>query len=217
MRGSSRRRGSQSTYQARSVTIDENGEEIIRLKKVIQVKTGASLKLREEMNEKAKELRPHMHDGHLKPAPAVPQSGLRFLCNIQSEIFRGNSNVFDLNGAVVMDRASGNPTRSGRSSQSLTSTAASSSRTRAKALSSFQVDTERVSSVRGTRTSRTLKPSGISEARPLNVNDNTQVRFRNAKDGTYLNLSGGSTANHTAFLTYIGHGGANQAFKLWKH
>lgn len=74
MRGSSRRRGSQSTYQARSVTIDENGEEIIRLKKVIQVKTGASLKLREEMNEKAKELRPHMHDGHLKPAPAVPQS-----------------------------------------------------------------------------------------------------------------------------------------------
>ncbi|CVK97802.1 uncharacterized protein FPRN_10798 [Fusarium proliferatum] len=50
-----------------------------------------------------------------------------------------------------------------------------------------------------------------------NVNDNTQVRFRNAKDGTYLDLSGGSTANHTAFLTYIGHGGANQAFKLWKH
>ncbi|KAF5600451.1 hard-surface inducible [Fusarium pseudoanthophilum] len=50
-----------------------------------------------------------------------------------------------------------------------------------------------------------------------NVTDSTQVRFRNAKDGTYLDLSGGNTANDTAFLTYNGHGGANQAFKRWRH
>ncbi|PNP81244.1 hypothetical protein FNYG_05276 [Fusarium nygamai] len=51
-----------------------------------------------------------------------------------------------------------------------------------------------------------------------NVTDSTQVRFCNAKDGTYLDLSGGNTTNGTAFLTWKdGHGGTNQAFKLWKH
>ncbi|KAG4277616.1 hypothetical protein FPRO04_07393 [Fusarium proliferatum] len=200
MRGSSRRRGSQSTYQARSVTIDENGEEIIRLKKVIQVKTGASLKLREEMNEKAKELRPHMHDGRLKPAPAVPQSGLRFLCNIQSEIFRGNSNVFDLNGAVPDLNSRFIIKNAGKSFVLFPSGHRTS------------VQCERNKDVSDLEAQWDLGGATVE-----NVNDNTQVRFRNAKDGTYLNLSGGSTANHTAFLTYIGHGGANQAFKLWKH
>ncbi|KAI1019167.1 hypothetical protein LB503_009214 [Fusarium chuoi] len=81
----------------------EKGDEIKRLNSVIETKEKAFLKLQEEMNEKAKELRTHMHEGHVTPAPAptvVPEPKLRFKCNIRSESSRGNSNVFfDLNGA----------------------------------------------------------------------------------------------------------------------
>ncbi|KAF5703980.1 hard-surface inducible [Fusarium globosum] len=83
----------------RSVTIGENGEEIIRLNKFLQVKSKVFLNLQEEMNETAKELRTHMHEGHFTPAPAVPERKPRLQCNVRSESFRGNSNVFDLNGA----------------------------------------------------------------------------------------------------------------------
>ncbi|KAI1043971.1 hypothetical protein LB505_003318 [Fusarium chuoi] len=93
----------------RGVTIGEKGDEIKRLNSVIETKEKAFLKLQEEMNEKAKELRTHMHEGHITPAPApapaptptvVPEPKFRFKCNIRSESSRGNSNVFfDLNGA----------------------------------------------------------------------------------------------------------------------
>lgn len=89
----------------RGVTIGEKGDEIKRLNSVIETKEKAFLKLQEEMNEKAKELRTHMHEGHVTPAPAptptvVPEPKLRFKCNIRSESSSGNKNVFfDLNGA----------------------------------------------------------------------------------------------------------------------
>ncbi|KAK9792884.1 putative Hard-surface inducible protein [Seiridium cardinale] len=50
-----------------------------------------------------------------------------------------------------------------------------------------------------------------------NLSENTPVRFRSVRHPScYLDLSGGDSNNGTPFITYEGHGGSNQAFKLWK-
>ncbi|KAM5353370.1 hypothetical protein ACJ41O_000020 [Fusarium nematophilum] len=49
------------------------------------------------------------------------------------------------------------------------------------------------------------------------IKDDTIIRLRNVRDSnSYLDLEGGVTKNLTPFLTYPGHGGQNQSFKLWR-
>ncbi|KAF5538012.1 hard-surface inducible [Fusarium phyllophilum] len=200
----------------RSLIIGENDEEIIGLENIIQVRITAFLKLQEEMDEKAKELRTHMHEGHVAPTPtAAPESKLRFKYNIRRESSSCNKNVFfDLKGA---------------GGQNLPVHAISVTLD-----GSYKWDsnhTWEILSVPGFNTRVVIKIAGNSfvlfsagrQGQTIEwrdgreCHDSTQVRFRNAKDGTYLDLLSSNTANGTAFLTYNGHGGANQAFKLWKH
>ncbi|KLP00666.1 uncharacterized protein FFB20_03527 [Fusarium fujikuroi] len=218
----------------RGVTIGEKGDEIKRLNSVIETKEKAFLKLQEEMNEKAKELRTHMHEGHVTPAPAptptvVPEPKLRFKCNIRSESSSGNKNVFfDLNGAggqnpPVHAISDGSYKWNSNQIWEIFSIPGSNTRVIIKnAGNSFVLFStghgQTVKCERNRDVSDLAAQWDLQGATVDNVNDNTQVRFRNAKDETYLDLSGGNTTNGTAFLTWKdGHGGANQAFKLWKH
>ncbi|KAI7761000.1 hypothetical protein LZL87_012153 [Fusarium oxysporum] len=213
----------------RSVTIGENGDEINRLNNIIQAKTTAFLKLQEEMNDKAKELRTHMHEGHVTPAPtAAPEPKLRFKCNIRSESSSGNKNVFfDLNGAggqnpPVHAISDGSYKWNSNQIWEIFSVPGSNTRVIIKnAGNSFVLFStghgQNVKCERNRDVSDLAAQWDLQGATVENVTDSTQVRFRNANDNTYLDLSGSNTANGTAFLTYNGHGGANQAFKLWKH
>ncbi|KAG7411291.1 hypothetical protein Forpe1208_v010627 [Fusarium oxysporum f. sp. rapae] len=222
-------KGLEALAKQRSVTIGENGDEIIRLNNIIQAKTTAFLKLQEEMNDKAKELRTHMHEGHVTPAPtAAPEPKLRFKCNIRSESSSGNKNVFfDLNGAggqnpPVHAISDGSYKWNSNQIWEIFSVPGSNTRVIIKnAGNSFVLFStghgQNVKCERNRDVSDLAAQWDLQGATVENVTDSTQVRFRNANDNTYLDLSGSNTANGTAFLTYNGHGGANQAFKLWKH
>ncbi|KAF5703307.1 hard-surface inducible [Fusarium mundagurra] len=214
----------------RSLIIGENDEEIIGLEKIIQVRISAFLKLQEEMDEKAKELRTHMHEGHVTPTPtAAPESKLRFKYNIRSESSRGNKNVFfDLKGAggqnlpvhAILD---GSYKWGSNQAWEILSVPGFNTRVIIKVAGNIFVlfsagrQGHTVECERNRDASDLAAQWDLQGATVENVTDSTQVRFRNAKDGTYLDLSSSNTANGTAFLTYNGHGGVNQAFKLWKH
>ncbi|SCO24120.1 uncharacterized protein FFM5_13562 [Fusarium fujikuroi] len=49
------------------------------------------------------------------------------------------------------------------------------------------------------------------------INNNTVFKFRNLKDGMYLDLRQGDTSNYTPFMTWDGNNGSNQKFKISKH
>ncbi|KAG5804419.1 hypothetical protein H9Q74_009241 [Fusarium xylarioides] len=49
------------------------------------------------------------------------------------------------------------------------------------------------------------------------INSNTVIKIRNVKDGMYLDLQQGDTANYTPFLTWDGNNGLNQRFRISKH
>ncbi|KAF5611140.1 hard-surface inducible [Fusarium sp. NRRL 25303] len=167
------------------------------------------------MNEKAKELRTHMHEGHFTPAPAVPERKIRLQCNVRSESFRGNSNVVDFNGAG----GENSPLHSisdglckWKSNQTCEIFSVPGSNTREiikDAGNSFVLFlagyAENVQCERRKDVSDLATQCDLEGATADNVNDNT---FRNATDETYLDMPGGNTANHTAFLTYNGHDGA---------
>ncbi|KAJ4135494.1 hypothetical protein BFJ70_g14012 [Fusarium oxysporum] len=213
----------------KSKTISEQADEIIKLNNTIKEKTLAFDNLETELKDKAKELRTHMHEGHVTPAPtAAPEPKLRFKCNIRSESSSGNKNVFfDLNGAggqnpPVHAISDGSYKWNSNQIWEIFSVPGSNTRVIIKnAGNSFVLFSaghgQTVKCERNRDVSDLAAQWDLQGATVENVTDSTQVRFRNAKDETYLDLSGGNTTNGTAFLTYNGHGGANQAFKLWKH
>ncbi|EWZ31644.1 hypothetical protein FOZG_14767 [Fusarium oxysporum Fo47] len=213
----------------KSKTISEQADEIIKLNNTIKEKTLAFDNLETELKDRAKELRTHMHEGHVTPAPtAAPEPKLRFKCNIRSESSSGNKNVFfDLNGAggqnpPVHAISDGSYKWNSNQIWEIFSVPGSNTRVIIKnAGNSFVLFSaghgQTVKCERNRDVSDLAAQWDLQGATVENVTDSTQVRFRNAKDETYLDLSGGNTTNGTAFLTYNGHGGANQAFKLWKH
>ncbi|KAH7237728.1 uncharacterized protein BKA55DRAFT_741655 [Fusarium redolens] len=210
--------------KARSKTIREQTDEMTKLNNTITEKTRAFDNLETELKDKAKELRTHMHEGHI-----TPESKLRFKCNIRSESSSSNKNAFlDLNGAggqnpPVHAISDGSYRWNSNQIWEIFSVPGSNTRVVIKnAGNSFVLFSvghgKTVQCERNHDVSDLAAQWDLQGATVDNINDNTQVRFRNAKDNTYLDLSGGSTANGTAFLTWNdGHGGANQAFKLWKH
>ncbi|PCD31322.1 hypothetical protein AU210_010977 [Fusarium oxysporum f. sp. radicis-cucumerinum] len=169
----------------RSVTISENGDEIMRLNKIIQVKTDA------ESSSGNKNVFFDLNGagGQNPPVHAISDGSYKWNSNQIWEIF----SVPGSNTRVIIKNA-GN---------SFVLFSAGHGQT---------VKCERNRDVSDLAAQWDLQGATVE-----NVTDSTQVRFRNAKDETYLDLSGGNTTNGTAFLTYNGHGGANQAFKLWKH
>ncbi|KAF5613622.1 hard-surface inducible [Fusarium subglutinans] len=232
----------------KSKTITEQAEEIIKLNNTIKEKTLAFDNLEMELKDKAKELRTHMHEGHVTPAPVptvVPEPKLRFKCNIRSESSSGNNHVFlDLNGQggqnpPVHAISDGSYRLNANQIWEIFSVPGSNTRVVIKnAGNSFVLFSAGKYTIPQNRPNYLQKDTGhgqtvkcersrdvsdlaaqwdLQGATVDNVTDSTQVRFRNAKDETYLDLSGGNTGNGTAFLTYNGHSGANQAFKLWKH
>ncbi|EXL42922.1 hypothetical protein FOCG_14485 [Fusarium oxysporum f. sp. radicis-lycopersici 26381] len=214
----------------KSKTISEQADEIIKLNNTIKEKTLAFDNLETELKDKAKELRTHMHEGHVTPAPtAAPEPKLRFKCNIRSESSSGNKNVFfDLNGAggqnpPVHAISDGSYKWNSNQIWEIFSVPGSNTRVIIKnAGNSFVLFSaghgQTVKCERNRDVSDLAAQWDLQGVTVENVTDSTQgFRFRNAKDETYLDLSGGNTTNGTAFLTYNGHGGANQAFKLWKH
>ncbi|EWG53211.1 hypothetical protein FVEG_17071 [Fusarium verticillioides 7600] len=168
-----------------------------------------------------------MHESYVAPAPTptvIPELKLRFKCNVRSESSSGNKNVFDLNGVGGQNP----PVQAWNSNRIWEIFSVPGSNTRIiikNAGNSFVLFSAGKHTIPRTEAinyeeDRTRKDCqwDLQDATVENVTDRTQVRFRNAKDGTYLDLSSENTANGTAFLTWKdGHGGANQAFKLWKH
>ncbi|RKK46602.1 hypothetical protein BFJ67_g8153 [Fusarium oxysporum f. sp. cepae] len=206
----------------RRKTISEQADEIIKLNNTIKEKTLAFDNLETELKDKAKELRTHMHEGHVTPTPtAAPEPKLRFKCNIRSESSSRNMNVFfDLNGAGGQNppvHAISDGSYKWNSNKIWEIFSVPGSNTRTRLLKKDIGHGQTVKCERNRDVSDLAAQWDLQGATVENVTDSTQVRFRNAKDETYLDLSGGNTTNGTAFLTYNGHGGANQAFKLWKH
>ncbi|KAF5230974.1 hypothetical protein FANTH_13588 [Fusarium anthophilum] len=224
--------GLEKLAKERGVTIVENGDEITRLNNIIQAKAKAT-----HMHEG------HVTPA---PVPTVvPEPKLRFKCNIRSESSSGNKHVFlDLNGQGGQDPpvhaiSDGSYRLNANQIWEIFSVPGSNTRVVIKnAGNSFVLFSAGKYTIPQNRPNYLQKDTGhgqtvkcersrdvsdlaaqwdLQGATVDNVTDSTQVRFRNAKDETYLDLSGGNTGNGTAFLTYNGHGGANQAFKLWKH
>ncbi|KAG5657313.1 hypothetical protein KAF25_005877 [Fusarium avenaceum] len=214
---------------SKSDMIRKQAEAIVRLNNTISEGTIAFDNLQNKFEEQAKGMRTHMHENHTSPpAPTtVPEPKLRFKCNLRSEISGGKHVFFDLNGAGGQNppvHAISDGSYKWNSNQIWEIFTVPGSNTRVilkNAGNSFVLFSaghgQNVRCERNHDTSDLAAQWDLQGATVDNVTDNTQVRFCNVKDKTYLDLSGGNTDNGTPFLTYNGHGGANQAFKLWKH
>ncbi|KAG5815056.1 hypothetical protein H9Q74_002974 [Fusarium xylarioides] len=165
------------------------------------------------MDEKAKELRTHIHEGHVTLTPtAAPKSKLRFKYNIRSESSSCNKNVFlDLKGAggqnLPVHAILGESYKwDSNHTWEIFSVPGSNTRVIIKIACNgfvlFSADRQTVECERSHDASDLAARWDLQGATVENVTDSTQVSI---------------TANGTAFLTYNGHRGVNQAFKLWKH
>ncbi|KAM0542736.1 hypothetical protein ACHAPJ_012669 [Fusarium lateritium] len=209
----------------KSKTIGEQADEIIEHEKKVREKTIALDKLQTEFSGKKQELTHHFNEVH-GSSNASQGLKLRFRCNVRSD-HSSTKNVFvDLNGAgdktpAVHAISDGSNKWNLNQIWDIYSAPNSNNRVIIKNTGNGYV----LWSAGHDQTVRCDKNHSTSDLAAQwdlnttidNINDNTQVRFYNAKDKTSLDLAGGNTANGMPFITYSAHNGSNQAFKLLKH
>ncbi|KAF4461394.1 hard-surface inducible [Fusarium albosuccineum] len=161
-----------------------------------------------------------------KAQRAASDPSLRFRCNLRSEASGSKDVFFDLNGgggknppvhAISDNSYKTNPNQSWEFySVGTSNTRVIIKNTGSKAVLFSVGHGNNVRCEKDHNTSDAAAQWELVDATTESINENVVVGIRNVKDNTYLDLSGSNTNNGTAFLTYNGHGGKNQRFKLWR-
>ncbi|KAF4946975.1 hypothetical protein FSARC_14069 [Fusarium sarcochroum] len=209
----------------KSATIQEQADEIIQHEKKVREKTIALDKLQTAFSKEQQELKKHLKETN-GCSNGSQEPKLRLWCNLRSEMSNHENVFFDLNGAggrspAVHAISDGSNKWNLNQIWGIYTVPNSNNRVIVKNSGNGYVLWS-AGHGQNVRCDKDHSTSDLAAQWDLNtsidsINDNTQVRFCNAGDKTYLDLSGGNKANGTPFLTYNGHGGPNQAFKLVKH